>query len=81
MYTFYRKLQVTSIFVPDATTYARNAIATLGKMDSSTGYWAHSIQKFITLMPPVWVRTKIGQIMNEIFRQDYFKQKGQKILQ
>ncbi|KAL0132972.1 hypothetical protein PUN28_000594 [Cardiocondyla obscurior] len=77
MNAFSSKLQVSSIFVPDATTYARNAIATLGKMDSSTGYWAHSIQKFVTLMPPVWIRTKIGQIMNESFRQDYFKQKQQ----
>lgn len=73
--------QVSSVFVPDATTYARNAITTLGKMDNSTGYWAHSIQKFVTLMSPVWIRTKVGQIMNESFRQDYLKQKEQKILQ
>ncbi|KAG5327874.1 HSDL1 protein, partial [Pseudoatta argentina] len=81
MNAFSSKLQVSSIFVPDATTYARNAIATLGKMNSSTGYWAHSIQKFITLMLPVWIRMKIGQIMNESFRQDYFKQQKQKTLQ
>ncbi|XP_011637796.1 inactive hydroxysteroid dehydrogenase-like protein 1 [Pogonomyrmex barbatus] len=80
MNAYSSRLQVSSIFVPNATTYARNAIAILGKMDSSTGYWAHSIQKFFTLMPPVWIRTKIGQIMNESFRQDYFKQKEQKKL-
>ncbi|XP_012538656.1 inactive hydroxysteroid dehydrogenase-like protein 1 [Monomorium pharaonis] len=81
MNAFSSRLQVSSIFVPDATTYAKNAITTLGKMDSSTGYWAHSIQKFITLMPPVWIRTKIGQIMNENFRQDYFKKQQNKTLQ
>ncbi|KAL6267569.1 hypothetical protein P5V15_000643 [Pogonomyrmex californicus] len=80
MNAFSSRLQISSIFVPNATTYARNAIAILGKMDSSTGYWAHSIQKFFTLMSPVWIRTKIGQIMNESFRQDYFKQKEQKKL-
>ncbi|KAG5323138.1 HSDL1 protein, partial [Acromyrmex heyeri] len=80
MVAFSSKLQISSIFVPDATTYARNAIAILGKIDSSTGYWAHSIQKFIILMVPVWIRTKLGQIMNESFRQDYFKQQRQKTL-
>ncbi|XP_050445244.1 inactive hydroxysteroid dehydrogenase-like protein 1 isoform X3 [Cataglyphis hispanica] len=78
MNAFSHRLQVSSIFVPDATTYAKNAIAILGKMDSSTGYWAHSIQKFITLTSPIWLRTKIGQIINENLRQDYFQQKGQK---
>nr|XP_012229802.1 PREDICTED: inactive hydroxysteroid dehydrogenase-like protein 1 isoform X2 [Linepithema humile]XP_012229803.1 PREDICTED: inactive hydroxysteroid dehydrogenase-like protein 1 isoform X2 [Linepithema humile] len=75
------RLQVTNIFVPDATTYARNAIATLGKIDVSTGYWSHSIQKFFTLIVPVWVRTKVGQNLNENFRQDYFKQKKEQKLQ
>ncbi|XP_070161182.1 inactive hydroxysteroid dehydrogenase-like protein 1 [Polyergus mexicanus] len=81
MNAFSHRLQVSSIFVPDATTYARNAIAILGKMDNSTGYWAHSIQKFITLISPVWLRTKIGQIINESLRQEYFQQKGQQKLQ
>ncbi|KYM83969.1 Hydroxysteroid dehydrogenase-like protein 1 [Atta colombica] len=73
-------INISSIFVLDATTYARNAIATLGKMDNNTGYWAHSIQKFIILMIPIWIRMKIGQIMNESFRQNYFKQQRQKTL-
>ncbi|CAL1676267.1 unnamed protein product [Lasius platythorax] len=80
MNAFSHRLQISSVFVPDATTYARNAIAILGKMDSSTGYWAHSIQKFITLMPPVWFRTRIGQMINENLRQEYFQQKEQKKL-
>lgn len=61
--------------MPDATTYARNAIDTLGKIDSSTGYWAHSLQKLFTLLSPVWIRMKVGKLMNENFRQDYFKLK------
>lgn len=68
-------MQITSLFVPDATTYARNAVATLGKMDSSTGYWAHSIQAFFVVIAPVWIRTQIGKFMNENFRQTYIKQK------
>lgn len=67
--------KVSNVFVPNATTYAKNAVSTLGKLDSSTGYWAHGIQYFFTVIPPVWMRTKIGQFMNESFRQDYFKLK------
>lgn len=63
--------------MPDAATYSKNAIAILGKMDTSTGYWAHSIQKFFALTSPVWFRTKIGQMINENLRQDYFQQKEQ----
>lgn len=80
MNAFSNRLQISSLFVPDATTYARNAINILGKMDSSTGYWAHSIQKFFTLILPVWFRTKVGKMINENLRQEYFQQKKQKKL-
>ncbi|KAH0551282.1 inactive hydroxysteroid dehydrogenase-like protein 1 [Cotesia glomerata] len=76
MNAFSHRLQVSTVAVPDATTYAKNAVATLGKIDSSTGYWAHGIQAFFTLIPPVWIRTKIGEMMNQTFRKDYLKQKN-----
>ncbi|CAD1477908.1 unnamed protein product, partial [Heterotrigona itama] len=69
------RLQISSIFVPNPTTYAKNAINTLGKVNSSTGYWFHEIQKMIALLPPVPLRMKIGMFMNKILRNDYFKQK------
>ncbi|XP_076166474.1 inactive hydroxysteroid dehydrogenase-like protein 1 [Ptiloglossa arizonensis] len=75
MNAFSDRLQVSSIFVPSATTYAKNAITTLGKTNTSTGYWIHGIQKIFTLIPPTQIRTKIGLFMNESFRQEYFKQK------
>ncbi|KAI4494531.1 hypothetical protein M0802_008852 [Mischocyttarus mexicanus] len=67
-------LQVSSVFIPNPTTYAKNAIATLGKVDSSSGYWAHGVQTFLCLTVPVWMRINIGKILNEKFRNDYFKQ-------
>ncbi|KAK9305439.1 hypothetical protein QLX08_003562 [Tetragonisca angustula] len=70
------RLQVSSIFVPNPTTYAKNAINTLGKVNSSTGYWIHEIQKIIVLLSPVQLRTKIGMFMNKNLRNEYFKQKG-----
>ncbi|XP_021922530.1 inactive hydroxysteroid dehydrogenase-like protein 1 isoform X2 [Zootermopsis nevadensis] len=73
MNAFSHRLQETSLFVPDAATYSQNAINTLGKVNATTGYWAHGLQYFLTVIPPVWIRTYIGGLMNEIFRRDYFK--------
>jgi hypothetical protein len=64
------------MFIPDATTYAKNAIATLSKMDTITGYWAHSIQKLFLIMMPKWIRIKISFILTKTFCQDYFKQEN-----
>ncbi|XP_015182847.1 PREDICTED: hydroxysteroid dehydrogenase-like protein 1 [Polistes dominula] len=73
MNSFSPSLQVSSLFVPNATTYAKNAIATLGKVDTSSGYWAHGIQTFIILIAPMSLRVKIGYLLINKYRQDYFK--------
>ncbi|XP_049806956.1 inactive hydroxysteroid dehydrogenase-like protein 1 [Schistocerca nitens] len=73
MNAFSHRLQSTNLFVPDATTYARNAVNTLGRLNSTTGYWAHGIQYFFHGIPPVWVRTYLGGIMNKVFRKDYLE--------
>lgn len=44
MNQFCDKLQEVGIFNPDPETYARYAVAILGRQDNSTGYWAHGIQ-------------------------------------
>lgn len=75
MNAFSDRLQVPNIFVPNATTYAKNAIITLGKMDSCTGYWGHGLQKLLTSFAPVQIRTKVGLFLNMGFRKDYFEQK------
>jgi len=36
-------MQISNIFVLDATTYARNAIVTFGKLNINTGYWPSNI--------------------------------------
>ncbi|KAJ8669627.1 hypothetical protein QAD02_000886 [Eretmocerus hayati] len=76
MNNFSGRLQVSSLFVPDASTYAKGAISTLGIVNSSSGYWAHVIQGFFTSLPPIWLRTKIGHFMNQTLRNDYFKEKS-----
>ncbi|XP_059470608.1 inactive hydroxysteroid dehydrogenase-like protein 1 [Neocloeon triangulifer] len=73
MNAFSHRLQEDGIFVPSAATYAKSAINTLGKLDHTTGYWAHGIQYWFTEFPPVWMRTIIGGLINKGFRNDYFK--------
>nr|AEE61795.1 unknown [Dendroctonus ponderosae] len=70
---FSAKIYQKSLFVPDPETYSRYAVSVLGKLDESSGYWAHGIQTFFTTLPPVWIRMYIGGYMNKIFRQDYLK--------
>ncbi|CAH0557891.1 unnamed protein product [Brassicogethes aeneus] len=76
MNAFSNRLQMSSTLVPDAKSYARYAVSTLGKMDESTGYWSHGIQYFFASIPPVWIRMYIGGQMNKTLRQDYFTEKG-----
>lgn len=60
------------ITCPDPATYAKNAIGTLGKLDSTTGYWAHEIQHFLTTLVPKWLRIKLAFVINRMGRRDYF---------
>ncbi|GFG37418.1 hypothetical protein Cfor_05164, partial [Coptotermes formosanus] len=48
MNAFSHRLQETSLFVPDAATYSHNAVNTLGKVHTTTGYWAHGLQNYNT---------------------------------
>jgi 17beta-estradiol 17-dehydrogenase / very-long-chain 3-oxoacyl-CoA reductase len=44
MNAFSQRLQEDGIFVPNAATYAKYAVNTLGQVEETTGYWAHGIQ-------------------------------------
>lgn len=44
MNTFSQKLLDGNLLVPDATTYARSAVCTLGRVHTTTGYWLHGVQ-------------------------------------
>ncbi|CAG9814017.1 unnamed protein product [Phaedon cochleariae] len=76
MNAFSARLRTSTFFVPDAREYAAYAVATLGKVDESSGYWTHGIQTFFTKFPPSWIRMYIGAHLNLSFRRDYFKQKN-----
>ncbi|XP_025835919.1 inactive hydroxysteroid dehydrogenase-like protein 1 [Agrilus planipennis] len=74
MNQFSNRLQESGLFVPDAETYAKSAVNLLGRVDHTTGYWAHGIQYFFTTLAPVWIRIYVGGYMNRTFRKDYFRQ-------
>ncbi|CAG9769090.1 unnamed protein product [Ceutorhynchus assimilis] len=73
MNSFSDRIYQKSLFVPDPDSYARYAVAVLGKLDESSGYWAHGIQTFLVTLPPEWIRMYIGGYMNNLFREDYLK--------
>ncbi|KAJ2944459.1 hypothetical protein O0L34_g3799 [Tuta absoluta] len=68
---FSERLLAGNLLVPDAATYARHAVATLGRVSHTSGFWIHGIQTFFTKLAPVWIRTKIGMYLNQQFRQEY----------
>ncbi|CAB3231525.1 unnamed protein product [Arctia plantaginis] len=70
---FSKRLLDGNLFVPDAATYAKYAVSTLGRVQDTTGYWLHGIQYFFIKIAPVWFRTKCGARLNEEFRQEYME--------
>lgn len=63
------------LFIPDAESYAKHAVFTLGKSKQTTGYWSHGIQYCLVRLAPEWVRTLVGGSMNKQFREEYYAQK------
>ncbi|XP_075219917.1 inactive hydroxysteroid dehydrogenase-like protein 1 [Lycorma delicatula] len=71
MNAFSHRLQESTLFVPDAETYAQNAVNTLGEVNETTGYWSHGLQHFFMMMSPMWMRKYTGGMLNQVFRRDY----------
>lgn len=71
MNNFSTTLMKGGLFIPDAESYAKYAVFTLGKTKQTTGYWTHGIQCCVIRLSPEWVRTLVGGIMNKQFREEY----------
>ncbi|EAT36749.1 AAEL011193-PA [Aedes aegypti] len=74
MNNFSSTLMKGGLFIPDAESYAKYAVFTLGKTKQTTGYWSHGIQYCLIRLSPEWVRTLIGGMMNKSFREEYYSQ-------
>ncbi|XP_047545190.1 inactive hydroxysteroid dehydrogenase-like protein 1 isoform X1 [Vanessa atalanta] len=79
MNNFSQKLLDGNMLVPDATTYTRHAITTLGRVQNTTGYWLHGIQYFFIKLAPEWIRIKIGAQINREFREEHMQHLRTKI--
>ncbi|CAK1603591.1 unnamed protein product [Parnassius mnemosyne] len=73
MNAFSPSLLRAGALVPDARTYARHAVATLGRVHHTTGYWLHGLQYFSMKLAPEWIRIKIGMHINKYFRNEYLQ--------
>ncbi|CAK1603609.1 unnamed protein product [Parnassius mnemosyne] len=73
MTAFSPRLLRAGALVPDARTYARHAVATLGRVRHTTGYWLHGPQYFFLTLFPEWIRIKIGTHVNKSFRNEYLQ--------
>ncbi|CAG4972649.1 unnamed protein product [Colias eurytheme] len=73
MNVFSQRLLNGNSLVPDARTFARSAVNTLGRVSDTTGYWTHGIQYFFIKCGPEWLRIYFGERLNKEFRQEYLE--------
>lgn len=64
-----------SPLVPNAQTFVRSALSTLGICDRTTGYWSHELQLFSCNMAPTWFWIRFGGIMQQFLRRDALKKR------
>ncbi|KAM9965197.1 hypothetical protein ACTFIW_005004 [Dictyostelium discoideum] len=53
------KIRKSSLFVPQPSSFARSAIATIGYDRLTTGYWSHEIQAFFLRSLPSFIVDKV----------------------
>ncbi|KAK7098894.1 inactive hydroxysteroid dehydrogenase-like protein 1 [Littorina saxatilis] len=62
-------LSKTSFFIPNADTFARSAVRTLGFSTRTTGYFPHTMQSWITALCPEWLWKMAASRVNTSLRQ------------
>ncbi|KAL7027384.1 hypothetical protein ACKWTF_005420 [Chironomus riparius] len=63
-----------NIFFPNAESYVKATINTLGYYSQTCGYWNHNIQYILLNLIPEFVRVFIAHKVNKVFRQQYYNQ-------
>ncbi|XP_057372750.1 inactive hydroxysteroid dehydrogenase-like protein 1 [Daphnia carinata] len=64
-----------SVLVPNAQTFVRSALSTLGICDRTTGYWSHELQLFSCNVVPTWFWIRFGGMMQQFLRRDALKKR------
>ncbi|CAG5120646.1 unnamed protein product [Candidula unifasciata] len=63
-------LSKTGILIPNAVTYARSAVTTLGKSACTTGYFPHTLQLWIANIVPLWLWMWGSEKLNNSLRKE-----------
>ncbi|TDG47829.1 hypothetical protein AWZ03_005783 [Drosophila navojoa] len=61
--------------IPNARSFARSAVFTLGKTSMTTGFWTHGLQYFFMKMVPQHLRMLIGHKLTRRLRLEGLSQK------
>ncbi|XP_034472217.1 inactive hydroxysteroid dehydrogenase-like protein 1 isoform X1 [Drosophila innubila] len=61
--------------IPNAQSFARSAVFTLGKTNTTTGFWTHGLQYFFMKMAPQHLRMIIGHQLTRRLRLEGLSQK------
>ncbi|XP_030384126.1 inactive hydroxysteroid dehydrogenase-like protein 1 isoform X2 [Scaptodrosophila lebanonensis] len=64
------------LLIPNAQSFARSAVFTLGKTSVTNGFWSHGLQYFIMKMAPQHVRMLISHEMTRRLRHEYLNTQG-----
>ncbi|KAH8248774.1 hypothetical protein KR032_003093 [Drosophila birchii] len=67
------------LLFPNAYTFARSAVFTLGKTSETNGFWTHGLQYFFMKMAPLRIRTYVGHQLFKRLRIEALQQKQQKL--
>ncbi|XP_073941299.1 inactive hydroxysteroid dehydrogenase-like protein 1 [Choristoneura fumiferana] len=73
MNSFSERVMAGGPLIATAESYAKYAVAMIGRVHDTNGYWVHGIQAFFTNLAPVWLRTKIGHWLNQNLRDEYLR--------
>uniref|UniRef100_A0A0B6YAZ5 Inactive hydroxysteroid dehydrogenase-like protein 1 n=1 Tax=Arion vulgaris TaxID=1028688 RepID=A0A0B6YAZ5_9EUPU len=63
-------LSKSSILIPNAASFARSAVTTLGKSSCTTGYFPHTLQLWIAKTVPLWLWMWGSEKLNNSLRKE-----------
>ncbi|KAL8572774.1 hypothetical protein ACOMHN_030356 [Nucella lapillus] len=61
-------LSRTSLFIPSAPTFARSAVKTLGYSAHTTGYFPHTVLRWLSFTCPEWLWKRVASRLNAALR-------------
>lgn len=77
MNSFSDRVMSGGLFIPDAASYTKSTLFTLGKSKRTNGWWSHSVQYAAMKLAPERIRIKVGAKMNREFRDEYREKQRQ----